>query len=160
MSLHPTKGELFTPDLYRSTHGAEVLGTAIGSLSFRSKFLAAEVSQWNDDIALLRNLPLQHRQLLFRFCVYTKLAHLTRTLRSDEPAMLELWKRADSYSDAELQSYLASPVPGLVELRRLTALPLCLGGFGIPQFQTIVSTTYTSARAASLYRLATPPSPV
>jgi hypothetical protein len=154
MRLHPGKSELFTPALYHSSGGAEVLGTAIGSLPYRSKFLTTKVSHWADFIALLRDLPLQSRQLLFRFCVYTKIVHLTRTLQSSEPAMLAIWKRADSYADAELQSYLGSPVAGLVEFKRLTALPLNVGGFGIPQFQTIVSTTYTSARAASLHHLA------
>ena len=43
--------------------------------------------------------------------------------------------------------------PGLVELKRLVALPMCYGGFGIQQYQTTVSITYTSAKAASLLHL-------
>ena len=84
MVLGPDKAELITPDLYRSTHGAEILGTAIGSLAFRGKFLTAKVSKWADCITLLRCLRLQIRQLLFRHSVYPKLTHLTRTLRSEE----------------------------------------------------------------------------
>ena len=67
--------------------------------------------------------------------------------------MLDLWVRADSYADMELQSYIASPVPSLVECKRLTALPISNGGFGIPQFHIIVPTTYPSTRAAPLYQL-------
>ena len=67
--------------------------------------------------------------------------------------MLDLWARADSYADTELQSYTASPVPSLIEFKRLTALPMSNGGFGIPRFHIIVPTTYPSARAASLYQL-------
>ena len=36
---------------------------------------------------------------------------------------------------------------------RLVALPMCYGGFGIQQYQTTVSITYTSAKAASLLHL-------
>ena len=88
--LHPGKSELWTHDLYRYNHGAEVLGTAIDSLSFREKFMATKVSHWADHIALLRPLSLQDRQLLFRFCVVSKLGHFPRTLRSDEPPMMAI----------------------------------------------------------------------
>ena len=67
--------------------------------------------------------------------------------------MSDLWARADSYADTELQSYIASPLPCLVEFKRITALPMSNGGFGIPHFHIIVPTTYPSARAASFYQL-------
>ena len=151
--LHPGKSELWTPDIYRYNHGAEVLGTAIGSLPFRERFLATKLSHWVDHVALLRPLSLQERQLLFRFCVVPTLGHLPRTLRSHEPPLMAIWERADSYVLAEMQCYAASPAPSLVELKRLVALPMCYGGFGIQQYQTTVSITYTSAKAASLLHL-------
>ena len=139
-----------TPAIYSHRRGAEVSGTAIGSVPYRKKFLDSKLREFDGRLALIRGLPLQQRQLLLRYCVVTTLIHLTRTLRSDDPSiiMMEVWARANALVDAELASLLSSPVEGLVPLPLLTQLPMCLGGFGVPHYQTIVPSAYTSASSA------------
>ena len=83
---------------------------------FSEKSFSPQRCHWADHIALLRPLWLQGRQFLFRFCVVPKLGHLPRTLRSDEPPMMAIWERADSYAPAEMQCYAASPVSGFLKL--------------------------------------------
>ncbi len=111
MTLNSAKEELFTPDLSLGSNGAEVLGTAIGSTRFLAKFLAAAVSKWATGFHPLRSLPLQCRQLLFRFCLHPQLTHLSKTLRSDDPTIMVEWSRADNHADAELRAYLSFPCP-------------------------------------------------
>ena len=142
LTLNKSKHEVLTHAIYSRNRGAEV---SIGSVPFCKKFLESKLSEFNGRFALIRGLPLQQRQLL-RYCFVTTLIHLTRTLRSDDPSIMEVW---DALVDAELASPLTSPVEGLVYLPLLIQLPMCLGGFGIPHYQTIVPSAYTSASSAA-----------
>lgn len=67
--------------------------------------------------------------------------------------MQSLWATVDDRVVSEVQEYISAPNQCPVDIRSLTALPLKLGGFGYPSYNTLVTITYPLAKAQSLHLL-------
>ena len=148
LRLNSTKTRTFDSSIYEARHpGIEILGSKLGNVNARQTFLNKKIDTLSANIQLLSSLPLQQRQLLFRFCIVPTPLHLIRTLKSSEPPMLQTWIRADGIIDREFRLYLYGPNADIIDMNLLRSLPLKLGGFGNPSYTTLVTTSIPSLKS-------------
>ncbi|CAD6936739.1 unnamed protein product, partial [Tilletia caries] len=117
------------------TEGLEMLGTMLGGTEARRTFLTTKIDQQQKILSNLQLLLGQDAYLLLRLCTQHNLRHLLRILPSED--LQELWARHDFNLRQQLQI-----IRGINQFegrhdQDLFALPLTLGGFGVPRFQDI-----------------------
>jgi hypothetical protein len=142
LSLNLAKCRVHTiADLRES--GVQLLGTCVGTESFRQRFLASKVEDMIVKTRKVLRLPKQAAFLLLRECVAPTLLHLLRCL--DSANLGDLWGRATA-SILEAARILAN-VPELDEAARVCAtLPVRLGGLGLPDYSFIQPHARTASR--------------
>ncbi|KAL2073950.1 hypothetical protein VTL71DRAFT_11276 [Oculimacula yallundae] len=127
--------------------GLKVLGTFIGPLRPRRKFLQAKASDLSKALDALKDLPKQHALLLLRGSVQLLLRHLQRQLFSDD--MPDLWAYIDRIIRVAVQRLIARESGGkpLVRIACLS-IPVREGGLGISQHELLAPRLYLAAREA------------
>jgi hypothetical protein len=141
LSLNLAKCRIHTVSELRES-GVQLLGTCVGTDTFRERFLAAKIEDMMVKTRRVLRLPNQAALLLLRECVAPTLLHLLRCL--DSTNLGDLWGRATA-AVLDAARTLAS-VPELDEAARVVAtLPIRLGGLGLPDYSFI----QPHARAAS-----------
>lgn len=115
--------------------GLPLLGSLVGPLVHRRRFLADKIAQERTRLDLLPSMSRQEALLLLRSSFSLNLAHLLRSLRPD--GLEDLWREYDDLIYSSLASIRGQPQPPLmlevddaVE-RQLVSLPAKMGGIGL-----------------------------
>lgn len=126
--------------------GINILGTAVGSAEFRSRFLSDKIERQVGLLHQLSDLKSQHALLLLRYCVQQDLRHLQRSLRTVD--LPDCWTPLD---DALLETALllrASP-RRLDTDADLVTLPTRMGGLGLLSHSECAPHAYAAAADAA-----------
>lgn len=119
---------------YVLTHGHKFLGSIIGGPYVHKKFLAEKIKNLKPLFSRLRILDKQTNQLLFRFCLNSKLNHLAQSL--NPAATFNEWQSLNELNFGHIAN-----LADLEELsnisKKVIMLPLSLGGLGIQDFTKI-----------------------
>jgi hypothetical protein len=133
MSLNLAKCHFHTTAEIQES-GVQLLGTAVGTESFRRVFLLSKVETMLTKVHKVLRLPRQAAFLLLRECVAPTLLHLLRCLESSD--LSDQWQRATAALH-EAARMLAA-VPQLDDAARTIAtLPIRHGGLGLPDYGAI-----------------------
>lgn len=161
LSLNLAKCRIHTISDLRAS-GVELLGTCVGTDTFRERFLAAKIEDMVVKSRRVLRLPKQAAFLLLRECVAPTLLHLLRCL--DSTNLGDLWEQATAAVRDAVRSLAG--VPELDEAARVLAtLPVSLGGLGLPDFSFIQPHARSSSQdlatefAAFLEANGAPPTP-
>jgi len=129
-----------------SPNGLQVLGTIIGSIEARRKFLTAKIATFQSILDRLRKLSKQKGLLLLRGSIHLLLRHLVRTI--DPRGIEDLLDQIDTLIYNYIR-YLRG-LEGERDLDRdLIALPTRNGGLGIPLFLESALEIYTTCNRLS-----------
>lgn len=141
LSLNLAKCQIHTTADLKVT-GVQLLGTCVGTESYRRTFLSSKVEDLVVKIRKVLRLPKQAAFLLLRESVAPTLLHLLRSLESAD--LDDQWQRATAAVQEAARTLAA--VPFLDEAARVVVtLPIRLGGLGLPDYSFI----RPHARAAS-----------
>jgi hypothetical protein len=157
--LNRDKERTISSTIFSGRKGAEVFGSAIGSPSFRNKFLNDFLISYSSNLDALNTLPnIQDRQLLFRYCVQPKTSYLTRTIdptgsTSDPNMILDTYRKFQQLHVDFFGPFIASPNHSFADFNTILSLPLKKGGFGVPNVQTIAPIAYATSLDESNYFL-------
>jgi len=143
-------GSINTPALQRSSYGAKVLGSYIGSDEYIRRRLEEQLEEWKRDVDCLVEFPfIQLRMLLFRYCFSPRPIHLLRTLsrRHTEHmvhAFIDLQRRVlesmfGRTLDAHLMDWFSLPIDegglGLLNLKDVHSIAHIASVFSQKQFR-------------------------
>ncbi|KAG7527236.1 hypothetical protein FFLO_07136 [Filobasidium floriforme] len=126
--------------------GMRTLGTCVGSVYARQKFLEEKIAREEATLAKARDLPKQHALLLIRQCLQQNLRHLQRTLKSDD--LKKTWQRYDTLMEAAVLQMRGSPHNRPLD-KEIITLPTKLGGLGVLSSVECGPHAYAAAAEAS-----------
>jgi hypothetical protein len=137
--------------------GLKTLGTYIGPLNTRRKFLLGKLRSLSTALEKINTLPLQHLLLLLKGSVHLLLRHLLRQLNPEN--LQDLWEKADKVIH-NLVAAVASR-PGASQpynLNKISTLLISIpakeGGLGIPNHQDLAKGLYQAAKSSAKTYLA------
>ncbi|CAD6935596.1 unnamed protein product [Tilletia laevis] len=134
------------------TEGVQVLGTMIGGVAPRARFLAEKIREEVEVLGRLRSLGRQDALLLLTKSIQHTLRHLLRTLSTD--GIDSHWNELDNALHEALVFLRGSTAHNKEVDRILFSLPARLGGCAVPQFADIAPHARDSMRMESDHTLA------
>lgn len=147
--LNPAKCSTLSLEVIKD-NGAKLLGTALGSVQFRDRFLVEKIAQLEHTLNNLSLLPHHHALYLLRHSLQLSLRHLLRTPGS--PDLSSAWIRLDTSLWRQVRRMRGA---GFAQPDRaslfdaLGFLPVKFGGLGILTHQKL-STIASEAASAAL----------
>lgn len=129
--------------------GLKMLGSCVGPSWARRAFLQRKISELEEKVAKLVDLPHQHALLLLRQCMQQDLRHLQRCLVSDD--LVEEWENLDSClwnAALRIRSSQDPPEPSYRD-EHLLSLPVKLGGLGLLSYKTCAPLSFAAATETS-----------
>jgi hypothetical protein len=136
--------ELAIKDL--KDQGLKTLGTYIGPLEGKRKFLEEKLDTLQQAIATLQDLPKQHSLLLLRGSIHLLLRHLLRQLNPE--GLSDLWGKADILIKEAIMT-LVDRNPAEIPQEPdpyLLPLPVRAGGLGLPLHKELAQGLYQASK--------------
>ena len=125
-----------------------MLGSCIGSVSQRLKFLNSKIDVIEENLNKLNKLSSQEAYLILRYCISQKLRHLLRSL--DPTGLSSAWARLDDVLVNYIKSLRGnSNINDNKYSSTIIQLPLRYGGLGILTHSKYCEIIRNSAMAAS-----------
>lgn len=143
LKLNVRKSRVDTVERLRET-GLCALGTCLGPLEARQRFLEEKATSWQQAIAKLSGVPKHHALTLLRQSSHLLLRHLQRSL--DPEGLGEVWAAVDQTLLDVVKSLMGDVGAGCPSDAAIISLPAKMGGLGIPRFAEMAPRIYPVAR--------------
>jgi len=154
--LHEDKTRVLSlNELAEGKIGCEMLGSFIGSLELRRKFLNTKIDALNLPLSRLRSLPFHHQFILLRDSISKKVLHLLRCMDTtgldSELRRIDatLWQVLSDIQDVQFDFEVNE------KAAILNHLPRKLGGFGVTSHLFIRDAAREACMSSALQQLRT-----
>lgn len=132
------------------TSGLPVLGSLVGPLEVRRKFLQDKIEQQKQRLTEVHSMQSHHGYKALSHVILGELRHLLRCLDSSD--LEDVWQSLDRHHQSLVQAWRGS-LADTAELsnteKTIVGLPIKMGGCGITQFEPIVDLCRKSSAAMS-----------